>query len=89
MPGPTSANSLPILAGIQPAELRRNGATLSLGHRAMEPRHLLQSALTRPSSADAHHLKSRHPFVPAAQLISFSDNNNIREGRTQDFLSGG
>jgi len=45
----------------------------------MEPRHLLPSALTRPSSANARRLKSGHPFVPAAkQLISLSDNNNIR-----------
>ena len=38
----------------------------------MEPGHLLHSALTRPSNVDARRLKSRHPFVPAAQqLISF------------------
>jgi len=46
---PTPADNLPILAGIQPAELRRNGATLSLARRAMEHGHLLHSALTRPS----------------------------------------
>ena len=46
--GPTSADNLPILAGIQPAELRRRGATLSLGRRAMEPGHLLHSAFTHP-----------------------------------------
>jgi len=72
---PTRADNLPILTGIQPAELRRNGATLSLTRRAMEPGHVLHSALTRPSSADARRLKSRHPFVPAAQLISSSDND--------------
>jgi len=33
---PTPADNLPILAGIQPAELRRSGATLSLGCRAMD-----------------------------------------------------
>ena len=72
---PTPADNLSILAGIQSAELRHRGATLSLGHRAMEHGHLLHSALTRPSDAAAQHLKSRHPFVPAAQqLISFSDN---------------
>ena len=43
---PTPADNLPILAGIQPAELRRNGATLSLARRAMEPGHLLHSAFT-------------------------------------------
>jgi len=46
---PTPANNLPILAGIQSAELRRRGATPSLGRRVMEPGHLLHSALTRPS----------------------------------------
>ena len=75
---PTPVDNLPILAGIQRAELRRNGATLSLARRAMEPGHLLHSALTCPPSADARPLKSRYPFVPAAQqLIKSSDNNNI------------
>ena len=82
---PTPADNLTILAGIQPAELRRSGATLSLGRRAMEPGHLLHSALTRPSSAVARRLKSRHPFVLAAQqLISFSDNNNIGAAQWAD-----
>ena len=82
---PTPANNLPILAGIQPAELRRRGATLSLGRLAMEPGHLLHSAITRPPGAAAQRLKSRHPFVPAAQqLISFSDNNNKRSAQWAD-----
>ena len=84
---PTTADNLPILAaaGIQPAELRRSGATPSLGRRAMEPGHLLHSALTRPHSANARRLKLRHPFVPATQqLISFSDNNNIRAAQWAD-----
>jgi len=51
----------------------------------MEPGHMLHSALTRPSSAVKRRLKSRHPFVPAAQqLISFSDNNNIRAAQWAD-----
>ena len=46
---------------------------------------LLHSALTRPSGAAARHVKSRHPFAPAAQqLISFSDNNNIRAAHWAD-----
>jgi len=69
----------------QPAELRRSGATLSLTRRAIEPGHLLHSGLTRPSGAVARRLKSRHPFVPAAQqLISLSDNNNIRAAQWAD-----
>ena len=82
---PTPAENLPILAGIQPTELRRNGAALSLAPRSMEPGHLLQSALTRPSSADARSIKLRHPFVHAAQhLISSSDNNSIRAAHWAD-----
>jgi len=73
---PTPADNLPILASIQPAELRRNGATQSLRHRATEPGHVLDSAVTHPSSAEARRLKMRHPFALAAQqLISFSDSN--------------
>jgi len=72
---PTPADNLPTLAGIQPSGLRRIGVTLSLERRAMEPGHLLHLALIRPSSANARRLKSRHPFVPAAQHLSFSDNN--------------
>jgi len=63
----TASMSAGVLAGIQPAELRRSGATLYLGRRAMEPGHLLHSALTRPTSAVARRLKSRHPFVLSAQ----------------------
>jgi len=45
---PTPADNFPILAGIQPAELRPIGATLSLARRAVETGHLLHSALTPP-----------------------------------------
>ena len=38
---PTPADNLPTLVGIQPAELRQSGATLSLARRAMEAGHLL------------------------------------------------
>ena len=79
-PRPTLANNLPILTGIQPAELRRKEATLSLARRPMVPGHLLHSGLSCPSKGNARHLKSRHPFVPAAQqLISSSDDNNRSE----------
>ena len=80
---PTRTDNLPNLEGIQPAELRRNGATLSLARRAMERGHLLHSALTCPSSAHARRPKSRHPFVPdAQQRISLSDNNICAAHRT-------
>ena len=82
---PTQADNLPILSGIKRAELRRSGATLSPGRHAIEPEHLFHSALTHPPSAVAWSLKSRHPFVPAAQpLVSFSDNNNKRAALWED-----
>ena len=81
----TPAANLPILSGIQPADFRRNGATLSLTPRAMKLGPLLHAALTRLSSVDARLLKSRHPYVPAAQeLISSSDNNNSRAAHWAD-----
>ena len=71
--------------GIQPAELCRNGSILSLAHRAMEPKYLLNAALACSSSANALRLKSRHPFVPAAQqLNTLSDNKNIRTAHLAD-----
>jgi len=52
----------------------------------MELGHLLHSALTRPSSANARHLKSRRPYVPAAiHLIIFYDNSNIRAVQWADY----
>ena len=88
---PTPVDNLPTLTGIQPAELRRIGATLSLARGAMELGHLLHLALTRPSSANARRLKSRHPFVPAAQHLMTTTTyvrgngritNGMRSGRT-------
>jgi len=68
-----------------PAELRRNGAAVSLTRCALELGHLLHSALTRLPSANARRHKSSHPFVPAAQqLISLSDSNNIRAAQWAD-----
>ena len=44
---------LPVLAGIQPAELRRLGATLSLAYRgSLDPDHILYELLA--VSPDAH-----------------------------------
>ena len=58
-----------MLAGIQPAELRRSSATLSLACRALEPLHLLHQKLETPVNGQRQRLKSRHPFVPAAQEL--------------------
>ena len=64
---------------------RRKAATLLLARGNMEPGHLLYSALPCPSSGNALRLKSRHPFVSSVQqLISSSDNINIRAARWAD-----
>ena len=63
----TPMNHLPVLSGIQPAELCRMGATLSLAHRgSLDPNHILYSLLNGSSDTRQVRLRSRHPFVPAA-----------------------
>ena len=63
----TPTDHLPILLGIQPAELRRLGATLSLAYRgSLDPNHILYGLLNGSSDACQERLRSRHPFVPAA-----------------------
>ena len=50
---PTPMEDLPVLASIQPAELRRLGATLSLANRAIhDPNHILHGQLD--GQLDAH-----------------------------------
>ena len=54
-------------AGIQPAELRQLGATLSLANRAIhDPDHILHGQLVGKQDAHQGRLRSRRPFVPAA-----------------------
>ena len=49
---PTPAKDLPVHAGIQPAELRRSGATLSLANRAThDPSHVLHGQLVGQQGA--------------------------------------
>ena len=65
---PTSTDHSPILSGIQPAELRRLGATLSLAHReSLDPDHILYGLLSGFSDTRQVGLRSRRPFVPAAR----------------------
>ena len=46
---PTPTDNLPVLSGIQPAELRRQGATLPLANcSSLDPGHILQEQLTEP-----------------------------------------
>jgi len=78
------ADNLPTLAGILPAQLRRNGAILSLARRAMEPGHLLYSAPIE-CKRTAPQIETPICSLPAAQhLVSFSDNSNIHAAQWAD-----
>ena len=67
---PTPTDHLPVLSSIQPAELRRMGATLSLAHRvSLNPDHILYGLLSGSSDTRQVRLRSRRPFVPAARNI--------------------
>ena len=67
---PTPTDHLPVLSGIQPAELCRMGATLSLAHcGSLDPDHILYCFLSGSSDTCQVRLRSRHPFVPAAQNL--------------------
>ena len=70
---PTPTDHLPILSSIQPAELCRMGATLSLARRgSLDPNHILYNLLSGSSDTRQVRLRSRRPFVPAAR--NFLDN---------------
>ena len=67
---PTPRDHLPVLSGIQPAELRRMGATLSLAHRGfLDSNHILYGFLSGSSDTRQARLRSRRPFVPAARNL--------------------
>ena len=67
---PTPTDHLPVLSGIQPAELRRLGATLSLAHRgSLDPDHILHGLLSGSSYTRQVRLRSRCPFVPGARNL--------------------
>ena len=67
---PTPTDHLPVLSGIQPAELRRMEVTLSLAHcGSLDPDHILYDLLSGSSDTRQVRLRSRRPFVPAAQNL--------------------
>ena len=67
---PTPTDHLPVLSGIQPAELRRLGTTLSLAYcGSLDPDHILHGLLSRSSDTRQVRLRSRLPFVPAARNL--------------------
>ena len=64
---PTPTDHLPVLSGIQPAELRRLGTTLSLAYcGSLDPDHILYGILSGSSDTRQVRLRSRRPFVPGA-----------------------
>ena len=77
---PTSTEDFPVLAGIQPVELRRLGATLSLANCAIhDPNHVLHGQLVGQQDAHLGRLRSRRPFVPAAwKLLGSLSKPDIR-----------
>ena len=67
---PTPTHHLPVLSGIQPAELRRMGATLSLAYRgSLDPDHILHGLLSGSSDTRQVRLRSKRPFVPGSQNL--------------------
>ena len=67
---PTPTDHLPVLSGIQPAELRRLVATLSLAYcGSLDPDHILYGLLSGCSDTGQVRLRSRRPFVPTAQNL--------------------
>ena len=66
----TPTDHLPVLSGIQPAELRRLGATLFLAHRgSLDPDHILHGLLSGSSDTRQVRLRSRRPFVPGPRNL--------------------
>ena len=64
---PTPTDHLPILSGIQPAELHRMGATLSLAYRgSLDPDHILYGLLS--GSSDTRQVRLRS-FVPSGRSL--------------------
>ena len=73
---PTPTDNLPVLSGIQPAELRPQGAAPSLANRScIDSGYILHGQLTEPQAASNERLKSRRSFVPAVRklLHNFSE----------------
>ena len=84
---PTPTDYLPVLEGIQPAELRRIGATLSLAYRgSLDLGHILYKLLTGSPDGHRERLKSRRPFVPAARkLLKDLTELDIRAAQWTDY----
>ena len=66
----TPTDHLPVLSGIQPAELRQMAVTLSFAYRgSLDPDHILHGLLSGSSDTHQVKLRSRHLFVPGARNL--------------------
>ena len=83
----TPTDYLPVLAGIQPAELCRLGATLSLAYcGSLDLDHILYELLAGSPDGHRERLKSIRPFVPAAwKLLQDLTKLDIRAAQWTDF----
>ena len=83
----TPTDYLPILAGIQQAELRQLGATLSLAYGgSLDPDNILYELLAGSPDGHRERLKSRCPFVPAAwKLLQDLTELDIHAAQWTDF----
>ena len=84
---PTPTDYLLVLAGIQPAELCRLGAMLSLAYcGSLDPGHILYELLAGSTHSYRERLKSKRPFVPAARkLLQDLTELDIRAAQWTDF----
>ena len=70
MPASHSSEPPTCILSIQPSELRRLRATLSLAHRgSLDPDHILYGLLSGSSDNRQVRLRSRRPFVPGARNL--------------------
>ena len=78
-------NNLPILAGIQPAELHRRQAMPSLSCLTLVSGRLLYQKLA-DLAKQPRRLRSQYPFMPAAkQLLRTIEEQNIMGGSCLEF----
>ena len=84
---PTPTGYLTILARIQPAELRRQGSTLSQAYQSlMDLKLLLHQLMVEPITANKERLRCRRPFEPAARkLLNKLSKLSIRAAQLIDY----
>ena len=84
---PIPTDYLPVLTGVQPAELRRQGTTLSLAYRSMmDLSYLLHQLMVVPIFVQGKTLRSYNSFVPAERkMLSELPKMSIRSAQWINF----